>query len=182
MNQSEIVEELKNLSSGEILGYAIASEEDAKRFYLELAKGKGELISNFFEMLAVSEEAHKNILLKLHEKLFGNADYKTPQDIPFSESTIKIETLGNLVEALKTAMANERNAYRVYKMLAEKQPDYREIFEYLAMQEKAHLEALKVHKDYMETKIEDHPELRTVPLEARISLDVDVYDRREVMY
>lgn len=82
MDQSEIVEKLKSLSSREVLGYAIASEEDAKRFYLELAKGKGELISNFFEMLAMSEEAHKNILLKLHEKLFGNVDYETPKIFP----------------------------------------------------------------------------------------------------
>ncbi|ACS90947.1 MAG TPA: ferritin family protein [Thermococcaceae archaeon] len=162
--EEDIVIRLETLSEKEILGYAIASEEDAKAFYLKLGEGKGELIQNFFKDLAKAEEAHKTLLLNLHKKLFGNENYITPKGIPFLESTINVVTLGSMVEAMKTALMNEKVAERVYKLLAKRFPEHKALFEFLATQERAHYNSIKAHEEYLEGIIREKPDYVDVPV------------------
>ncbi|WP_324735612.1 ferritin family protein [Thermococcus sp. SY098] len=172
--EEEIVKKLEKLPEREILGYAIASEEDAIQFYLKLSEGKGELIAEFFKDLAKAEQAHKTLLLNLHENLFGSKEYTVSGDVLFAESTVNIVTLGNLVEALKTALMTEKTAERVYTLLAQKLPEHRILFDFLAAQERAHYRAIEAHEEYLEGLMRGKPEYVEAPPHV-ISNQVEIY-------
>ncbi|ALV63725.1 Rubrerythrin [Thermococcus sp. 2319x1] len=178
--EEDIVKRLEVLSEKEILGYAIASEEDAKAFYLKLAEGKGELIENFFKDLAKAEEAHKTLLLNLYRKLFGDENYTVPEGIPFLESTINAVTLGTMVEAMKTALMNEKVAERVYKLLAKRLPEHKALFDFLATQERAHYKAIEVHKEYLEGLMRGKPDYANIPAHV-IFNQVEIYYKPRVL-
>jgi len=161
--EEEIVKKLENLSIKEILGYAIASEEDAEKFYSELATKLGGLLKEFFTQLSTAERGHKEILLRIYKSKFGDENYPVPEGIPFAETTIKVETVRNLIEAMKIALTNEKTAERVYKYLAEKMPEHREIFKFLATQERSHYESLRAHKEFLEDTVESKPEYIEAP-------------------
>lgn len=164
MNDDEIVSKLLELSPKEILGYAIASEEDAKNYYMELASKSGQLLGEFFETLAKAEEGHKKILLKLHAKLFGDENYQVPEGIPLAETSVKVETVQNLVEAMKVALQNEKNAERIYTHLSKVLPEHGELFSFLATQEKAHYASIKSHTEYLEGLMESKPNYVNAPV------------------
>ncbi|NJE26288.1 rubrerythrin [Thermococcus sp. MV5] len=172
--EEEIVKKLEKLSEKEILGYAIASEEDARQFYLKLAEGKGELIGEFFRDLANAERVHKTLLLNLYDDIFGDKEYTVPENIPLVESTVNIVTLGNLVEALKTALMNEKTAERVYTLLAQKLPEHKTLFDFLATQERAHYKAIEAHKEYLEGLMRGKPEYAEIPAHV-IFNQVEIY-------
>ncbi|MCD6559807.1 MAG: ferritin family protein [Palaeococcus sp.] len=165
----EIVDKIQSRSMKDILGYFIASEEDASRKYRNMKEISGELVGGLFEALAKDEERHKKILLVLYEKLFKTKEFNVPEDIPFLESTEEITTLSSFVEALDVAIANEEVAHRVYTLLAERDEKHRDIFKYLAMQEKAHLQAIMLHKDYVEEVLFKEHELSEKPLDTIFS-------------
>ncbi|ASA77661.1 ferritin family protein [Thermococcus sp. 5-4] len=165
MQMEDILDKLARLSPKEILGYALASEDDARELYEHLASKSGSLLGEFFGDLAKAEESHKRILLKLYEGLFGDTDYPVPQDIPFAETTVKIDTVGNLIEATRIALENERNAERIYSHLADMFPEQRGIFKFLAAQEKAHYAAIKSHVEYLEEITQGEPEYINAPVD-----------------
>ncbi|HIH72263.1 MAG: Rubrerythrin-related protein [Thermococcales archaeon 44_46] len=178
--EENIVIRLETLSEKEILGYAIASEEDAKNFYLKLGEGKGELIENFFKELAKAEESHKTLLLNLHKKLFGDINYITPKEIPFFESTVNVVTVGSMIEAMETALLNEKVAERVYNLLAKRLPEHKALFEFLATQERAHYNSIKVHKEYFEDITRGKPEYVDVPVHVLFN-QVEIYYKPRVL-
>ena len=178
--EEHIVKKLENLSEKEILGYAIASEEDAKAFYLKLAEEKGELIENFFKDLAKAEEAHRTLLLNLYKKIFGDESYLAPQGIPFLESTINTVTLGAMVEAMRTALMNEKVAERVYRLLAKRLPEHEALFEFLATQERAHYKAIEAHKEYLEGLMRGKPDYADMPAHV-IFNQVEIYYKPRVL-
>jgi rubrerythrin len=66
--------EFHSLSEQEILALAISSEEDDARIYLAYADGLREdypASAKIFEEMAVEEETHREMLLKMHKARFG---------------------------------------------------------------------------------------------------------------
>ncbi|GAB6101806.1 hypothetical protein JCM16138_10290 [Thermococcus atlanticus] len=162
----DVLEKLAGLSPREILGYAIASEEDAKRFYEHLASKSGALLGEFFRTLAKAEEGHRAILLRLHESLFGDTDYTVPEGIPFAETSVDVETVANLIEAMRVALVNEKTAERIYSHLSEILPEHRGIFGFLAAQERAHYASIRSHTEYLEDMSRERPEYVNAPAQV----------------
>jgi len=152
-------EKLKTLSLNEIIGYAIASEEAANKYYLDLSKKVSELVAFRFENLAKDEEMHRKMLLELHKELFGNENYIVPMGFPPFESSAKIKNVANLIVALGNAILNEYNAYKVYKYLAMHHKEHKSLFEYLAVMEHGHHGALKAEKELYEKRVREEPEI-----------------------
>ncbi|NJE10499.1 ferritin family protein [Thermococcus sp. MAR1] len=161
----DVLDKLAQLSPKEILGYAIASEEDAKRFYETLASTSGALLGDFFRELAKAEEGHRAILIKLHETLFGDTSYVVPEGIPFAETSVKVDTVANLIEAMRVALVNEKTAERIYRHLGEVLPEHRGIFGFLAAQERAHYASIRSHVEYLEDLTQGQPEYVNAPVE-----------------
>ncbi|WP_461862784.1 ferritin-like domain-containing protein [Thermococcus sp.] len=164
MYVDDVLEKLAKLSPKEILGYAIASEEDAKRFYEGLASKSGQLLGEFFTTLAKAEEGHKKILLRLHETLFGDASYTVPEGIPFAETPADVKTVANLMDAMRVALINEKTAERIYSHLGKLLPEHKGIFGFLAAQERAHYASIKSHVEYLEDVTQGRPEYAGSPV------------------
>ncbi|WP_297435251.1 ferritin family protein [Thermococcus sp.] len=161
----DVVDRLARLPPKEVLGYAIASEEDARNFYKNLTPKCGELLGRFFDDLATAEEGHKKILLKLHERLFGDRNYVVPKGIPLAETAVRVETVANLIEAMQVALVNEKTAERIYGHLKKRLPEHEQIFGFLAAQEKAHYAAIRSHSEYLEDVTQGQPEYINAPVE-----------------
>lgn len=174
MNEEEIVERLSKLSPGEVLGYAIASEEGAKAFYESLASKLGELLGDFFRDLAKAEESHRKLLLGIHKELFGSTEYTVPKGIPLAETPVEVKTVANLIEAMDVALLNEKTAERIYTHLADVLPDQREVLLLLAAQEKAHYASIKSHREYLEGLRESKPDYVEAPV-SYINSQLEIY-------
>jgi rubrerythrin len=154
---------LKTLNFREIVGYAIGSEDAANKYYLDLSKKVNELTAVRFENLARDEAAHKKVLLDLHKQLFGDENYVMPEGVPPFESSVKVDSVDNLIVALGNAMLNEYNAYKVYKYLAKHHKEHRALFEYLAVMERGHYETLKMEKELYEDRTIVDPKIKALP-------------------
>ncbi|WP_018688845.1 iron exporter MbfA [Ahrensia kielensis] len=67
--------DFSSLSEQEILALAISSEEDDARIYLAYADGLREeypASAKIFEQMALEEETHREMLIKMHKKRFGD--------------------------------------------------------------------------------------------------------------
>ncbi|MEM5502865.1 iron exporter MbfA [Ahrensia kielensis] len=67
--------DFSSLSEQEILALAISSEEDDARIYLAYADGLREeypASAKIFEEMALEEETHREMLIKMHKKRFGD--------------------------------------------------------------------------------------------------------------
>ncbi len=155
-------ETLDELSLKELIGYSIRSEKKANRFYNQIADELPELMSNRFKSLASDEQMHKERLMKLHKKLFGDTDYVVPEKegLPPHEGDVKLDSVSSLIETLDKAMENERNAYKIYKYLSENHEEHQNLFEYLAVMEHGHLESLKKEKEMLEGRISGRPKVQ----------------------
>ncbi len=156
-------EKLKELSIREIIGYTIGSEDAANKYYLDLAKKVNELTAVRFENLARDEAAHKKVLLSLYKELFGDENWVMPEGLPPFESSVKVETVENLITALGNAMLNEYNAYKVYKFLSKHHKEHRALFEYLAVMEHGHYDTLKMEKELYEDRTIVDPHIKALP-------------------
>ncbi len=168
-------EALDELSLKELIGYSIRSEKKANKFYNQIADELPELMSNRFKSLADDEEMHKRHLLKLHKKLFGDTDYVVPEKegLPPHEGDVKLDSVSNLLESLDKAMDNERNAYRIYKYLAENHEEHQNLFEYLAIMEHGHLESLKKEKEMLEGRVTSRPDARNQAPDSFFSFEFE---------
>lgn len=157
------------LTTVEILGLAIRSEEDAAQFYSDLAKRvKNDLVKAKYESLAREESAHRQLLFNLYRKMTG--ENKAPE-IPGSPETaegggIPVD-VRDLEELLKVAIEREQKAYFFYKDCAEGMTDVngKRLFEYLADVERGHevmlaseLEAYRRDKSWYA----DNPDIQLV--------------------
>ncbi|WP_187146219.1 ferritin family protein [Thermococcus sp. GR7] len=174
MLMDEILDKLVKLPLREIIGYAIASEDDTKAFYEGLAFKTGGLLRDFFQTLAKLEDSHKKTLLRLHETLFGDTDYTVPEGIPFAETSIRVDTVVNLVEAMRIALINEKTAERLYTHLEKRLPEHGIIFGFLAAQERSHYASIKSHVEYLEDVTEGKPEYINVPIE-HLNTQLELY-------
>jgi rubrerythrin len=158
---TKLVDELKNLSLKELLGYAIGSEEAAKKYYTSLAETiPHELAAIKFRNIAKEEESHRKAVLKVYKDHVGDENYTVPKDLPPLESSVEVTTVMSLIEALEISMKNERNAYDVYFHLAKEKKEYKKIFEYLANAEMGHYEVLKMEKKSYEGPVREDPKIR----------------------
>jgi len=115
------------LTSLEVVGMAIRSEEDASRFYGRISK----LIANpeikkKYEDLAREEVGHKQTLIDLYREIAdGMPD---PPPIPGSPETaeggdVPPEIQDSIEELLKLAIQRERDAYDYYSRAARQARD-----------------------------------------------------------
>jgi rubrerythrin len=119
---------MKNADFDSILGKAIANEEEANQFYLELAKIVTDKMANdTLQYLAREERKHKEYLLRYRQESFiGNAvhandemnnkiaEFLKPPDIkPDMESK----------DVYLLAAARELNSYNFYMAMASLHPD-----------------------------------------------------------
>lgn len=141
----------EDLSFKELLGYSIRGEEAANEAYMALSERVSGLPSDRFKSLAQDESRHKEALLELHEEEFGGRDYIVPKnkELPPHEGElidIDSDDIKALIQAVEAAIEAEKNAYRIYKHLARDNEKHSDLFDYIAMMEKGHMESLKEEK------------------------------------
>ncbi len=144
----------EKLSLKELIGYSIEAEKNTRDIYTQISKSLPELMSNRFKSLADEEDMHRQQLLKMYEKLFGDREYMVQlDDMPALESEVTSKSIGDLLEALGTAIENEKNSYQLYKHASKRYKKHRIYFEYLAVMEHGHLESLMKEKKLIEGEI-----------------------------
>lgn len=127
----------------EVLDFAIANEDKAHDFYLELArKVKSPVMRNVLEGFAAEEFGHK---LKLQAVRDGDFELDPEDDIPSlgvaeSEEDVEPREKMSYADALLLAMRREKAAYRLYLDLAAAAPtqEMTDIFLGLANEEAKH--------------------------------------------
>jgi rubrerythrin len=137
-------------SAEEILDYAIDKEEEASRFYFELAQQKlPEETKKVFEDFTETELKHKRFLEGVKEGTNQLKDQRV-QALNITEETDEAETKTDMtiVEALTVAMRRELDAYRLYVELAAAATSYEtmDIFFLLAQEEARH--KLRLETEY----------------------------------
>jgi rubrerythrin len=141
-------------SLNEILDFAIGKEEEAARFYTELA-GKMDQpgTKKMFEKFAAEEMGHKKKLqeAKAGKKLLSSE--KRIMDLKIGETLEDVEPASDMSyqEALIVAMKAEKAAYRLYTQLADAADDagMKEMLLSLANEEAKHKLRFEVEYDDM---------------------------------
>lgn len=154
-------EKLNSFDLKQIISYSIESESKSKEFYGKFVEsGKGQLVPGRFKSLMEDEQLHKEVLLDLHEELYGNKDYEVPETetLPPHEDFDDLKNVENLIDALDKAITNENNAIRVYEYLADEYGEHSDLFGYLASMEHGHYESLKQEKSLYERGAESSGE------------------------
>jgi len=159
----------EELTTVEILGLAIRSEEEAAKFYGGLAgRIKNDLARAKYESLAREEASHRQLLLNLYRKTTG--ENKPPQ-IPGEPVTaegggVQVET-DDIERLLKTAIEREQKAMNFYREMSSRMKDTngKRLLQYLADIERGHevmlaseLEAYRRDKSWYA----DNPDLQLV--------------------
>ncbi len=127
----------------DIINFAIRNEEDAYKFYTDLAaKMKQPAMKEVFEDFAREELGHKAKLQAIKDgKITPNA-VKEVIDLKIGDYLVDIEPTPDMdyQQALIVAMKQEKAAYKLYTCLAAKVSfkDLRDIFLMLAQEEAKH--------------------------------------------
>jgi rubrerythrin len=140
----------KDLTSLEILGIAIRSEEEAARFYGHIARRIGnELVRTRFRHLAEEEGEHRKMLFALYRQLTGDP-HGPPRVVgggDLAEGAPVSDEHGNdsLESLLELAVQREEHARDFYRKAAENamDPSGERILHYLADVEEGHAQRLK---------------------------------------
>ncbi len=144
------MKEFNNIT--EILDFAIAEEQAAVDFYLQLAtQSKNQQTKKVFMEYAEEEMRHKANLLTVKE----NGSFKLPdekvRDLKIAEYLVDVKPTANMTyqDALILAMKKEKAAFRMYSRLAEKadDPGVKALFINLAMEESRHKLAFEIEYD-----------------------------------
>jgi len=164
--KADLKKKLKALSLKEILGYAIHSEDVASTYYWALAKifEPNDLVKAKFLALSNDEKLHKMALLNLYKSQFGSEKYVVPEGLPPFESVADVKTVDSFMEAIELSMQNERNAHDIYKFLASENPKHRRLFNYLAITEMGHYQALKQDHNFFTEETKGDPSIKYVNL------------------
>jgi len=137
----------KELTTIEVIGMAVRSEEDALHFYKKIAAAiKNQLVASKFEELAREEGNHRTILINLYRMLSGTST--VPPKIPGSPETAekgRQEPSEDLEGALKIAILRELEAHNFYAKAAANATDLgaQRTLEYLSGLELGHKAALE---------------------------------------
>lgn len=109
-------------SVDEVLDFAITKEEEAAKFYTDLA-GKIEApgMSRLFEQFAGEERGHKTKLVSIKEGKKMAPAGKKVQDLKIADYVVDAEPSAEMdyQQALILAMKKEKAAFRLYTNLAE---------------------------------------------------------------
>lgn len=134
----------RGLTSLEVIGMAVRSEEDAARFYGHISRMiENDLVRAKYEQLAREEAGHRRLLVELYGKMSGTGE--RPPRIPGEPVTaegraIPEEIAGSLEALLKSAIEREKRARAFYAEAAERATDLtgRRVLGYLADVEHGH--------------------------------------------
>lgn len=136
----------------DVLRFAIAMEVLAHQFYTELIlRTPDPAMQDVFQTLADEELIHKEKIEALQEGIAADLGI-----LEFSEMEIKTYAATydlpkdmNYKDAIELATRKEKDAFLLYSLLADSvtEPDVRELFEYLAKQEKNHEMTFKKEYD-----------------------------------
>lgn len=143
----------------EVLDFAIGQEEEAAKFYTELAESaKREWMKGIFRQFAKEEEGHKQKLLEVKSgKLLVPAQQKV-LDLKMSDYLAGVEPSPDMdyQQALVVAMQKEKMAFKMYSDLAEQVDDenLKNTFLSLAQEEAKH--KLRFELEYDEHVMTDN--------------------------
>lgn len=139
-------------TADKILDYAIEKEEDAARFYTNLAaKMDRQYMKEVFESFAREEKAHKEKLIGVKTgKRLISAEKKIT-DLKIGDSLVDIDMSGEMSyqEALIVAMKAEKAAFKLYHDLAQAtdNADLQQLFLDLAQEEAKHKLRFEIEYD-----------------------------------
>lgn len=141
------------LTSLEVIGMAIRSEEDAAKFYGHISKMiKNDLVRAKYEHLAREEAHHRKMLAGVYRKMSGSEE--SPPRIPGTPVTaegggIPDDIADSLEELLRLAVRREREAGDFYREAAGQATDLsgKKVLLYLADVEHGHELMLKKELD-----------------------------------
>ncbi|HWR82612.1 MAG TPA: ferritin family protein [Candidatus Deferrimicrobium sp.] len=141
-----------------ILEFAIAKEEDAARFYRDLAvKMQLKHMKEVFLGFAREEDGHKEKLLGVKSGKRLHSAEKTVQDLQIGDHLVDIDLRSDLgyQEALIVAMKAEKAAFKLYTELAQATADagLKQLFLSLAQEEAKHKLRFEIeYDDYVMTE------------------------------
>jgi rubrerythrin len=143
-----------------LLGYAVRAEIDANRIYTQLSdRVRNLLLKEKFQILAIEEKKHKEVLESLFDSLYHGDRLVVPDRVDERLlPSVHIEPFSTLARILYQAMTAEKSAQDFYASLAKKvRNSKKKIFEYLSKVEKSHFLMLK--SEYtMALEFEDYAE------------------------
>lgn len=151
---------LANQSVKKLLGYAIRAEMDANRVYTKMAgRMRNTLLIEKFQLLALEEKKHKDILLRLFASISGGEKPQIPKTVDERLlPSISIKPSSSLADVLSQAMDAEKSAREFYASLANrvKAPN-KQMLMYLSKVENTHY--LMLRSEYiLALQFEDYAE------------------------
>ncbi len=158
----------KDLTSIEVIGLAIKSEDDAAKFYAAVAKTiKNDLIREKYESLVREEVGHKHMLTGLYKKMTGES---SPPKIDGDPETAEYGhpiSMDDMEDLLRFAIAREKEAEVYYKNASGQVEDnnVKRTLEYLASIERGHATMLEIELEtYLkdQTWYSDNPDIQLV--------------------
>ena len=130
-----------DLTTVEVLGLAIRSEEEAAAFYGRVARMiKNDLVRFKYESLAKEESRHREMLVGLYRRVTGDKEApRIPGTPETAEGGFPVPTK-SLEDLLRFAIAREQEAQEFYRRAAKRSSDHaaRRMLEYLADIEHGH--------------------------------------------
>jgi rubrerythrin len=143
-----------------LLGYAIRAETDANKIYTRMAgRVKNPFLKEKFQVLALEEKKHKDILGRLFSSLYGKEKPNVPKTVdPRLLPAVVIKPSSSLVDILGQAMRGESSARDFYAALAKKVKDpNKKMLVYLSQVENSHY--LMLRSEYtLALQFEDYAE------------------------
>ncbi len=126
-----------------ILGFAIAAEIEAQKFYADLAaKVTDAHLKNMFQDFVKEEQKHEKILTRFRSEGVGHIHFKASPDFKVSETVPKPPVSADMqpADAIALAMKNEEEAMNHYVELADSclDPEHKKVFLELASMERDH--------------------------------------------
>ncbi|HUU37737.1 MAG TPA: ferritin family protein [Candidatus Desulfaltia sp.] len=143
-----------------LLGYAIRAETDANKIYTRMAdRVKNALLKEKFQVLALEEKKHKDILGRLFASLYGKEKPEIPKTVDQRLlPAVVIRPSSSLVDILGQAMNGEKAAQDFYAALAKRVPEpSKKMLVYLSQVENSHY--LMLRSEYtLALEFEDYAE------------------------
>lgn len=143
-----------------LLGYAIRAEMDANKIYTRMAgRVKNVLLKEKFQILALEEKKHKDILGKLFAGLYGKERPEVPMTVDARLlPAVVIKPSSSLADILGQAMNGEKSAREFYAALAKRVNEpTKKMLVYLSHVENSHY--LMLRSEYtLALQFEDYAE------------------------
>ncbi len=136
----------------DILDFAIKREEDAARFYADLAdKAKFESLKNVLKEFEQEEWGHKKKLEEISAGIQGIPELTKINDLKIADYTVTVKVSDDMSyqDILIVAMKREKAAFHLYTDLAERtnDADVRKLFLALAQEEAKHKLRFEIEYD-----------------------------------